>query len=111
MITYIGPGYLAMATWTGILYSEKVSVDLWCEWRTVGRGTIETKLYASKGTDVAEPWEATLTIDRNGPADHLLLPTLFSHCGQPMYRWDETSATFSPDRGLRVTVHMGGRRG
>ena len=109
MITYIGPGHIALATWTGILYSEKLPVDLWCEWRTIGRGTIDSKLYASKGGDVREPWEATLTIDRNGPLDHLLYITMFSHCGQPVYRYEDAGTVFPADAGTEVIIQMGGR--
>lgn len=109
MIKYICPGYIALATWTGEVYSDKVTCDLWGEWVTVGRGSIEACLRATKGTEVGERWTGTLRINRKGPADHLLYITMFSEEGQPMYRYETPGMVFPAQYGVEVNMILGGR--
>lgn len=108
MIKYICPGYLALATWTGEVYSPIVTVDLWCEWRLDAGGQIHTLLHPTKDTGVGETWSASLIVDRTGPMDRLLYITLFAEVGTPMHRYEGTGQVFVPLKGTRVEMIMGG---
>lgn len=109
MIKYICPGYIALATWTGIEYSDPVTVDLWCEWGVDPGGTPYALLLASKHAPVGKPWEAEFRVKKSGPADHLLHITFFSEAGLIMFRYTGSGTTFMPDAGLKVNAWLGGR--
>lgn len=108
MIKYICPGYIALATWTGQVYSNRIPVDLWAEWSTVS-GDIRSTLLPTKGTEPGERWEAELRINRSGPADRLLYITFFSEDGQPVHRYTDAGTVFQADAGTTVHVNLGGR--
>lgn len=111
LMRYLCPGYVALSTWSmggDNLYSQKIPVDLWCEWRLDSSERIHTILHATKGTQVGEAWTAALEVDRSGPLNRLLYITLFSEDGMPLHRYESTGQVFVPVAGTRVEIIMGG---
>lgn len=110
MITYLFPGYIALATWTGERYSEPVPVGLWQEFRLSPSHEVKCTIRATRTHDPYEDWSCRLTVNRGGKPDKLLYITFFGDGGQVLYRYDGPGLIFEPIEGAEIICHMGGQR-